>query len=93
MQLSRRQFIVGIGGAGALGALGGVLGGCAPQQASENQGTGIAEGNGYMPAQWDEEADIVIVGGGGAGGAAAYAGRKAGVDVLVLESQSSTTFS
>ena len=46
-----------------------------------------------MPAQWDEEADIVIVGGGGAGGAAAYAGRKAGVDVLVLESQSSTTFS
>ena len=45
------------------------------------------------PAQWDEEADIVIVGGGGAGGAAAYAGRKAGVDVLVLESQSSTTFS
>ena len=76
-----------------MGALGGVLGGCAPQQASENQGTGIAEGNGYMPAQWDEEADIVIVGGGGAGGAAAYAGRKAGVDVLVLESQSSTTFS
>lgn len=84
--LSRRNFLVGAGAAGALGL--GVLSGCTPN----SEGTASTVDDGFMPEAWDEEADVVVVGGGGAGCAAAYSAAKAGAKVLVLESQSNNTF-
>ena len=40
---------------------------------------------GWMPAAWDDEADLVVVGYGGSGAAAAITAAEAGASVIVLE--------
>lgn len=48
-------------------------------------GTSAAAQTGALPAQWDEEVDVVVVGTGFAGLAAAYEAAKAGASVALLE--------
>ncbi len=76
-KLSRRDFIkdAAVGAAVVAGA--GVLG-PAPVQAQ-------APTQPWLPAKWDEEADVVVVGYGDAGASAAIAAKDAGANVLILE--------
>ena len=75
-EVSRRDFVKGA----ALGA--GLLTGAS---ALAGCGTAAAPTAPGIPAQWDEEADVVIVGGGGTGIVAAIEAAEAGSSVLVLE--------
>ena len=50
-------------------------------------GASEARAMGAVPAQWDQEADVVVVGFGGAGACAAIEAHDAGAKVLVLEKQ------
>ena len=79
--LTRRNFI-GVGVAGALGAAGLGLAGCAPQKEAEESLSSTGPDN----LVWDEEYDVVVVGFGGAGGAAAIEAFDNGASVLVLDS-------
>ena len=63
--LTRRNFI-GVGVAGALGAAGLGLAGCAPQKEAEESLSSTGPDN----LVWDEEYDVVVAGFGGAGGGA-----------------------
>ena len=79
--LTRRNFI-GVGVAGALGAAGLGLAGCAPQKEAEKSLSSTGPDN----LVWDEEYDVVVAGFGGAGGAAAIEAFDNGASVLVLDS-------
>lgn len=79
--LTRRNFI-GVGVAGALGAAGLGLAGCAPQKEAEESLSSTGPDN----LVWDEEYDVVVAGFGGAGGAAAIEAFDNGASVLVLDS-------
>ena len=50
-------------------------------------GASEARAMGVVPAQWDQEADVVVVGFGGAGACAAIEAADAGAKVLILEKQ------
>lgn len=69
-KVSRRQFVAGIGLAGAALLAGGTRSGseAAP-----------------LPKKWDMETDVVVVGFGGAGACAAIEAAKAGSSVVILE--------
>ena len=69
-KVSRRQFVAGIGLAGAALLAGGARSGseAAP-----------------VPKKWDMETDVVVVGFGGAGACAAIEAAKAGSSVVILE--------
>ena len=54
-------------------------------------GASEARAMGAIPAQWDQEADVVIVGFGGAGACAAIEAHDAGAKVLLLEKQPKAT--
>ncbi|MCS7136697.1 MAG: flavocytochrome c, partial [Aigarchaeota archaeon] len=47
--------------------------------------TKVEEAKPWLPAKWDEEADVVIVGSGGAGLAAAITAHDEGAKVLIVE--------
>ncbi len=95
--ISRRNFFATAGLAG-LAAAGLGLAGCAPKTpgdekamaATGDAGTGAG---GNVPAEWDEECDVLVLGGGGAGSTAALMAAREGASVIVLESQSNTSFS
>ena len=70
--LSRRNFLIGAGAAGAAAVIAG------PAMASVR--------NCYTPPKWDQEHEIVIIGSGFAGLAAAIQAKKLGAkDVVVFE--------
>ena len=71
--LTRRQMLA----AGTTSVLGGLALGAS--------GTSAAAQASGLPAQWDEEFDVVVVGTGFAGLAAAYEAAKAGASVALLE--------
>lgn len=76
MSISRRKFLAG-SGASALGIAGishtAALQGATPEGATP------------VPAQWDDEVDVVVVGSGAAGITAAITAHDAGANVLMLE--------
>lgn len=81
-EVSRRNFLAGMAGVGALAAAG--LAGCAPQVASDEEKsapTAQASDN----VEWNKETDVVVVGFGGAGAAAAIEAKRAGSEVVLLE--------
>lgn len=92
--LSRRNFLLGVGAFGAAAGLG--LAGCAPKSAAEAETegnlatTGEAGQGGHMPASWDEECDVLVLGAGGAGCAGALTAARDGAKVIVVESQATT---
>ena len=92
--ITRRGFVAGTGLAGIASGLG--LAGSAPKGtateavASTASGT---EGGLILPASWDEECDVLVLGGGGAGASAALHAAKAGASVILLDSQSTNSFS
>lgn len=93
--ISRRSFLTTAGlaslGAAALGMTSFTSEAQAAEEAAAKVGpTGIG---GNVPAEWDEECDVLVLGGGGAGSSAALMAAREGADVIVLESQSTTTFS
>lgn len=96
-EVSRRSFIAGASVLGIAAGLG--LAGCTPSgkdslnKTSEAAATESAGARGNIPAQWDEECDVLILGAGGAGASAALAAAKAGASVIVLESQNNNSFS
>ncbi|MEL1133687.1 FAD-dependent oxidoreductase [Desulfitobacterium sp. THU1] len=80
--VSRRTFLRNAGilaGSTVVGASV-FLGGCSTPSASQP----ASESKDWMPATWDDEADVVIVGSGG-GLAGAVTAAEAGMDVIVLE--------
>jgi succinate dehydrogenase/fumarate reductase flavoprotein subunit len=71
-------------------AAAGMLGGCGSSgqttpeaTAAQGQPTGAAAP--WLPAEWHDEADVIVVGTGFAGQAAAITAHDAGADVLVIE--------
>jgi len=72
--VSRREFLVRTAAGTGAAALVGF-------------GASEARAMGAIPAQWDQEADVVILGFGGAGACAAIEAHDAGAKVLVLEKQ------
>ena len=76
--VSRREFLVRTAAGTGAAALVGF-------------GASEARAMGAIPAQWDQEADVVILGFGGAGACAAIEAHDAGAKVLVLEKQPKAT--
>lgn len=92
--ITRRGFVAGTGLAGIAAGLG--LAGCAPKGAATEAVASTAsgtEGGTNLPASWDEECDVLVLGGGGAGASAALHAAKAGASVILLDSQSTNSFS
>lgn len=92
--ITRRGFVAGTGLAGIAAGLG--LAGCAPRGAATQAVASTASGTGggtNLPAGWDEECDVLVLGGGGAGASAALHAAKAGASVILLDSQSTNSFS
>jgi succinate dehydrogenase/fumarate reductase flavoprotein subunit len=77
--LTRRDFLTGAAAIGAGTAGGLALGGVGTALA------GTASTDDWMPAAWDDSADVVIIGYGFAGQATAIEAAKAGASVLILE--------
>ena len=79
--ISRRQFIIGTVGGLAIGAAAGVAAGSLglPKTITSQP---------WIPAKWDQTADVVVLGFGFAGQSAAITAHDAGADVLVLEKES-----
>ena len=79
-ECSRRNFIKGMAASAATLAVGGLLAGCATNEApkAENQGGGEQR-------TWDKETDVLILGAGGAGMCAGYEATQAGAKALILE--------
>ena len=79
-ECSRRNFIKGMAASAATLAVGGLLAGCATNEApkAENQGGGEQR-------TWDKETDVLILGAGGAGMCASYEATQAGAKALILE--------
>ncbi|WP_449316254.1 FAD-dependent oxidoreductase [Rubneribacter sp.] len=104
---SRRQFLAGAAGAGALGTL--ALAGCAPQQAARQDAEGAAAQEGTYdvmtatpsflekpptPESVKEEfdCDVLVIGTGTAGNPAARAAAEAGAKVIGIDKGSDTGF-
>ena len=79
-ECSRRNFIKGMAATAATLAVGGLLAGCATNEApkAENQ-------DGGEQRTWDKETDVLILGAGGAGMCAGYEATQAGAKALILE--------
>ena len=79
-ECSRRNFIKGMAASAATLAVGGLLAGCAANEApkAENQ-------DGGEQRTWDKETDVLILGAGGAGMCAGYEATQAGAKALILE--------
>ncbi len=79
-ECSRRNFIKGMAASAATLAVGGLLAGCATNEApkAENQ-------DGGEQRTWDKETDVLILGAGGAGMCAGYEATQAGAKALILE--------
>ena len=79
-ECSRRNFIKGMAASAATLAVGGLLAGCATNEAPkvENQ-------DGGEQRTWDKETDVLILGAGGAGMCAGYEATQAGAKALILE--------
>ncbi len=79
--ISRRQFLIGTVGGLAIGAAAGAAAGSLgfPKTLTAQP---------WIPASWDETADVVVVGFGFAGQAAAITAHDAGAKVIVLEKTS-----
>lgn len=82
--VSRRSFLKGGVAVGGAALVGGVLGGCSPQQSGSDAAPLSPVG---LPETWDAESDVVIAGFGGAGAAAAWEALNAGATVTILEKQ------
>lgn len=90
--MSRRSFVAGSGLVGITAGLG--LMGCAPNGGADAaDGTARGGDTGSVPASWDEECDVLVLGAGGAGASAALSAAKAGASVVMLDSQTSNSFS
>lgn len=72
--VSRRSFIAGITGAGVAGGM-----------ALLATGAHAQEGASAVPAEWQEETEVLVIGGGGAGVVAALTAAENGAKVMVLE--------
>lgn len=83
--LSRRAFLQGGVAVGGAALVGGMLGGCSPDQSGSNAAPLSPVG---LPDTWDAESDVVVAGFGGAGAAAAWEALNAGSTVTILEKQS-----
>jgi succinate dehydrogenase/fumarate reductase flavoprotein subunit len=82
--VSRRQFIGGTVGGLVVGAVAGVAAGSLGFPQTVTQTTTATE-QPWLPASWDQEADVVVIGYGGAGAVTAITAHDAGADVLILE--------
>lgn len=82
INVSRRNFLTGAAfmaaGAAALAT------GCAPKQPTANTGKEMVSA-GSIPAEWDDEADVVVIGYGGSGSVAGITALMEGASVIVLE--------
>ena len=97
--LSRRKFIAGTVAGLAVGAAVGVAGGYlgAPNKTTTETATQLntatqtttqtmtSTAQPWLPAKWDQTADVVVVGFGGAGAVSAIQAHNSGANVLILE--------
>lgn len=71
--VSRRSFLKGGVAVGGAALVGGVLGGCSPQQSGSDAAPLSPVG---LPETWDAESDVVIAGFGGAVSSGGLGGAK-----------------
>ena len=90
--VSRREFIAGTVGGVVVGAVVGAAAGSlgfpktvTKMETTTQTTTSVTTAQPWLPAKWDQTADIVVVGYGGAGAVAAIEAHNKGANVLLLE--------
>jgi succinate dehydrogenase/fumarate reductase flavoprotein subunit len=83
-RVSRRKFITGLGAGLVVGGVAGAAAGSLGFPRTITTTEKVVQ-QPWLPAKWDQEADVVVVGYGGAGAVTAITAHDAGANVLVVE--------